>query len=155
MIVAALILVVAGYVPQREVAPSLSPELEERVQKLASALRCAVCQGVSIADSPASMAQAQLETVRALVQEGKTDEEIQDYFVARYGQWVLLEPPREGFNWVVWLAPLVALVLGAWAVARTLRASPPAPPAASPPAAPPTADPADPYLAQVRRELDR
>lgn len=153
MIPALVVAALVAYVPQREVGAELEPHLEARVHKLAKALRCAVCQGVSVADSPASMAQAQLETIRELVREGKSDDEVREYFISRYGEWVLLEPPRHGFNWIVWLAPLAAVALGGYFVARTVRTQPrrSEPPAPSPPGG--TEE--DPYLRRVREELER
>src|SRR5262249_41865652 len=100
-----------SYAPQQAGSTPLAPDLEARVQALGKQLRCAVCQGVAIADSPAQMARAQLDRVRELVAEGKSDSEIRSYFVARYGEWVLLEPPAHGINWVVWGGP-IALALG-------------------------------------------
>src|SRR6516162_6466204 len=90
----------ADFAPQQAGSEPLEPELEARVQKLGKQLRCAVCQGLSIADSPASMARAQLDKVRELVAAGKSDEEIQSYFVERYGEWVLLQPRAAGINWL-------------------------------------------------------
>jgi cytochrome c-type biogenesis protein CcmH len=150
-------LVTGQYAPQKGGSdPLADPVLEARVQKLGKVLRCAVCQGVSIADSPASMARAQLDTVRELVAEGKTDEEIVEYFVARYGEWVLLEPPKHGFNWIVWLGPLALILGGFFIISRQVKrgpepATPPAPAATSTPAS----EPEDPYLQAVRRELDQ
>jgi len=150
-------LVTGQYAPQKGGSdPLTDPVKEARVQKLGKALRCAVCQGVSIADSPASMARAQLDTVRELVAEGKTDEEIVEYFVERYGEWVLLEPPKHGFNWIVWLGPLALIAGGFFIISRQVKRGPepattPSPAASSTPA--PEAE--DPYLQAVRRELDQ
>lgn len=150
-------LLTGQYAPQKGGSdPLADPALEARVQKLGKALRCAVCQGVSIADSPASMARAQLDTVRELVAEGKSDQEVIDYFVTRYGEWVLLEPPRHGFNWFVWLAPLALLVGGAFVISRQIKRAPPptvTPPATSSPSS--SSEVEDPYLQAVRRELDQ
>ncbi len=152
---------VGAYAPQQAGSDPLQPALEARVQKLGKELRCAVCQGLSIADSPASMARAQLDKVRELVAAGKTDDEITSYFVARYGEWVLLSPRAEGFNWLVWLAPAL-LILGGFAVIiRQIRRAPPArvsnaastAAASSPSVAVPTAP--DEYLQRVRSELER
>ncbi len=109
------IIVSQGYAPTRQGLEPLDQSREARVQKLGKALRCAVCQGVSIADSPASMARAQLDKVRELVSEDKTDQEIFDYFVARYGEWVLLEPKKQGVTLGLWLLP-VAFLLGGLAL---------------------------------------
>lgn len=130
----------------------LSPEQEARVQHLAKELRCAVCQGLSIADSPAAMARSQLGMVRELVSQGKSDSEIRQYFVARYGEWVLLEPPARGVAWLAWALP-IAFVLGGvglvvWLATRGSRPPPP------PLAAANAKEDADPYLAAVRRGVE-
>ena len=75
-------------------------------------LRCPVCQGVPILDSPAEMAQAMMRRLRELVAQGKSDGEIRTYFVARYGEWVLLEPPLSAITIWLYLLPLLALLLG-------------------------------------------
>jgi cytochrome c-type biogenesis protein CcmH len=150
-------LVTGQYAPQQAGSAPLEPALEARVQKLGKELRCAVCQGLSIADSPSSMARAQLDTVRELVSEGKTDEQIVDYFVERYGEWVLLEPKREGFNWIVWLGPVVLVLGGLFVILRQVGQQP-APAASTAPAAAEkaaTSETEDPYLQAVRRELDQ
>ncbi|RKH50947.1 cytochrome c-type biogenesis protein CcmH [Corallococcus sp. AB049A] len=157
----ALSLATGQFAPQQAASEPLAPAQEARVQQLAKKLRCAVCQGLSVADSPSSMARAQLDKVRELVSDGKTDTEIVDYFVARYGEWVLLEPRAEGFNWFVWLGP-VALVLGGLFVILKQRQPLPegaagaqATQASSPSTPAPSTDDADPYLQAVRRELER
>ncbi|MGZ3461450.1 MAG: cytochrome c-type biogenesis protein, partial [Archangium sp.] len=108
-------------------------------------------------DSPSSMARAQLDKVRELVSQGRSDQEIRDYFVARYGEWVLLQPKAEGINLLVWLGPVALLLGGAYVISRQVRKEPePSAPAASTPAAPTAStDSEDPYLAAVRRELDQ
>ncbi|MDY7230737.1 cytochrome c-type biogenesis protein [Hyalangium rubrum] len=151
-------LVTGQFAPQQAGSdPLADPVLEARVQKLGKELRCAVCQGVSIADSPASMARAQLDTVRELVAEGKSDEEIITYFVERYGEWVLLEPTKEGFNWLVWAGPLLLLVGGLLIILKQVKREPaPASAQATPAATPPaSAEAEDPYLQAIRRELDQ
>ena len=113
-----------AYAPQQAGSSPLEPALEARVQKLGKELRCAVCQGLSIADSPASMARAQLDKVRELVSAGKSDDEVRAYFVARYGEWVLLSPRASGINWLVWLGPALLLIFGFVVIARQIRRSP-------------------------------
>ena len=156
MITAALLAIVStAFVPQQAgSAPLTDPVLEARVQKLGKQLRCTVCQGMSIADSPAGMARSQLDKTREMVAAGKTDEEIKEYFTARYGEWVLLEPPSEGFAVLVWLMPML-MVLGGFVFVmffiRSRNAAPPPAAIPSPPA--PAAD--DEYLRAVRAELER
>jgi cytochrome c-type biogenesis protein CcmH len=151
-----LALVSGDYAPTQAGSAPLSPELEARVQRVGKELRCAVCQGVAITDSPASMARAQLDMVRQLVREGKSDEEIRAYFVARYDEWVLLDPKTEGTSGLVWFLPVAVAALGAlggaWYV-RQNRAGKVAAPAAVPPASPPAGG--DAFLDAIRSELDR
>lgn len=150
-----LLLSQTQHAPQFAGSQPLAPELEARAQALGKQLRCAVCQGLSISDSPASMARAQLDTVRALVTEGKTDQEIKDYFVARYGDWALLAPPAHGFNWVVWLGPLAVVLIGVAFITLMFKKGAPTAPVADAAPAPPADDTDDPYLKAVRAELKR
>jgi cytochrome c-type biogenesis protein CcmH len=83
--------------------PLAGAALEARTQEVASLLRCPVCQGLSVEDSPA------------------TQEQILSYFEGSYGEFVRLDPPLRGVNWLVWLAPLGALVLGGVVVSWMLR----------------------------------
>lgn len=147
-----------GYAPQRQGLDPLEAEKEARVMRLGKQLRCAVCQGVSIADSPASMARAQLDKVRELVSENKTDDEIYAYFIERYGEWVLLQPTTGGLNSVLWLGPLALLGIGLIVIVMQSKkggALLPAPQtAAADPASPaPTSD--DALLAQVRADQEK
>ena len=129
-------------------------ELDRRTAEVASLLRCPVCQGLSIGDSPSAMAQNMKAQVRDLLARGYAQDQILSYFESSYGQFVLLEPKKIGVNWLVWLAPLGALLLGAVVVFFMLRknvVSEPAQSAAVSPASGPPADPGlDPYLARVR-----
>jgi cytochrome c-type biogenesis protein CcmH len=136
----------------------LAPQQELRAQRLGKELRCAVCQGMSIADSPSSTARAQLDKVRELVTQGKSDQEIRDFFVARYGPWILLEPSHEGFAGLVWLLPILMLLGGGVLIVQVMRRPASPPPEAPRPegqATPAEADPEDPYLKAVRAELER
>jgi cytochrome c-type biogenesis protein CcmH len=92
---------------------SRTPTLDERVQDIASGLRCPVCQNLSVADSPSQLAGEMRREIAARLRAGASASEIDAYFVQRYGDWVLLEPPRRGFNWIPWLVPVVALLAGA------------------------------------------
>ena len=145
-----------GYAPQRQGLDPLEAEKEARVMRLGKQLRCAVCQGVSIADSPASMARAQLDKVRELVSENKTDDEIYAYFIERYGEWVLLQPTTGGLNAVLWLGPLALLGIGLIVIvmqSKKAGALPPAPLASAADVAAPTSD--DALLAQVRADQEK
>ena len=132
--------------PARAEAGPASPDLEERVREVASELRCVVCQNLSVADSPSDLAKEMRNLVRELLQQGKTPEEIQAYFVSRYGDFVLLSPPKRGFNLLVWGLPFVALLVGAGGVYLVARRWTKQGQQAAPPL-----DPA--YAERVRREL--
>lgn len=119
--------------------------LERRAIEVSALLRCPVCQGLSVADSPAEMAINMKRQVRDLLARGYTEEQILDYFEQSYGEFVLLRPKFEGFNAFVWLLPMMAVILGAWLVVSKLRKL--EQPATSN-QQPATND--DPYLARVR-----
>jgi cytochrome c-type biogenesis protein CcmH len=145
------LLLTQGYAPGREGLAPLDAKHEERVMRLGKQLRCAVCQGLSIADSPASMARAQLDKVRELVAQEKTDQEIYDYFIARYGEWVLLKPTTNGANWMLWLLPIILLVGGVAVIFLQVRKNAPAAAVAAAPAGATEDD----LIAKVRADLEK
>jgi len=144
-----------GYVVQRQGTDPLDAARETHVQALGKQLRCAVCQGVSIADSPASMARAQLDKVRELVAQGKTDEEIFEYFVDRYGEWALMEPRKSGVTLGLWLLPLLLLGVGLVIILRSSGKRGPLPTVASTEPAPAEPEADDAFLQQVRADLEK
>jgi cytochrome c-type biogenesis protein CcmH len=85
--------------------------LDQRVHDVASQLKCLVCQGESVADSPATLSQQMRENIRQQLQSGKSEPEVIQYFVSRYGDRILLSPPSQGFTLLAWLVP-IALLLG-------------------------------------------
>lgn len=87
------------------------PTLEALTKRVASELRCPVCQGVSIQDSPSELAQQMRTVVKEQLAAGKSPNEVKDYFISKYGEWILLEPKAAGFNLLVYAVP-VLLVLG-------------------------------------------
>jgi cytochrome c-type biogenesis protein CcmH len=87
--------------------------IEDRTQAIAAGLRCPVCQNLSVADSPSQLAGEMRTEIADRLRAGATDAEIRAYFVQRYGEWVLLEPPRRGFDLIPWLVPIVGLLVGA------------------------------------------
>lgn len=90
-----------------------------RTERLQKALRCPVCQGLSVSDSPADAARAMGDRIEELVRQGYTEDQITEYFVDRYGAWVELEPPQEEHQ-ALFVAPFVGL--GAGLVALTIWA---------------------------------
>ena len=103
-----------------------APDLEDRTREIATELRCVVCQNLSVADSPSEMAQQMRAVVREQLQAGKTPEQIKEFFVSKYGEWVLLKPKTSGFSALLWILPYAALILGIvaalWFVRRWSKA---------------------------------
>ena len=97
------------------------PVLEAQVRELASKLRCPTCRALSVQDSPSGMAQEMRVLVREQLKSGKTPAEVEEYFVERYGEWILLKPTASGFNWTVWLLPVLMLAGGLFFVFLTAR----------------------------------
>jgi cytochrome c-type biogenesis protein CcmH len=88
------------------------PAAEARAAKLASQLQCPVCQGQSIAASPSPMARQMKDLIRSQVAEGYTDQQVREYFMSKYGEWVLLNPKPAGFNLLVYILPVLGLLGG-------------------------------------------
>lgn len=101
---------------------------EALAQDIGATLRCPVCQGMPIADSPAQMAQDMMRLVREKLAGGATRDEVEQYFVVRYGAWVLLRPPTTGVGIWIWVLPPVALISAllvlVWALTRARTPSP-------------------------------
>ncbi|MBX6366378.1 MAG: cytochrome c-type biogenesis protein CcmH [Rhodospirillales bacterium] len=104
--------------PQERLA---DPALEARAREISQELRCLVCQNQSIDDSDADLAHDLRIIVRERLKAGDTNEQVIDWIVARYGDFVLLRPPVKPVTWPMWFAPAVVLALGAIAVAVYFR----------------------------------
>ena len=96
-------------------------DLEARVREIASTLRCPTCRALSVQDSPSGMAEEMRGLIREQLRAGRTADEVKAYFVERYGEWILLKPKAEGFNWTVWLLPVFVLAGGLIFVVLTAR----------------------------------
>jgi cytochrome c-type biogenesis protein CcmH len=107
------------------------PKLEARAEALGRHLRCLVCQNESIEESSAGLARDLRALVRRHIVRGETDQQIVDFLVARYGNFVRLDPPFDPATWLLWGSPVVAIAAGigfvAFRVARRERPSPPPP----------------------------
>ena len=97
------------------------PPLEARAQEINKTVMCPVCPGESIDQSQHPRAKAMRGVVDEKLAEGSTNDEIRDFFVERYGPSVLLEPPREGLNWLVWVVPPLGVLAAALALYLVLR----------------------------------
>ena len=123
---------------------TLSPQQEVQAQRVGDHLRCPICSGESVTQSQSKIAAQMMGQVREMVASGRNDTQIYDFFAARFGQKVLLDPPKRGANLALWLAPLAALGGGGLLLARFLRG-----------ASRPVREETDPaLLARVQRDLE-
>ncbi len=142
----ALALLAAGAAAAQQPARHVN---EQAVHDIAAQLRCVVCQNLSVADSPSEMASQMRDLIRERLAAGDTPEQVVAYFVDRYGEWILLEPRREGFTLLVWVLPPVALGAGLVLLAVLLRRW------TRRPAAAPAAGAVDPAMSErIRREME-
>ena len=118
----ALCLVLPLFAAAKEAAPaSDDPVLEARVMRVASELRCLVCQNQTIADSHADLAQDLRQQVREMLQKGQSDAQIIDYMTQRYGDFVLYRPPVKSTTALLWFGPAVLMLGGLGVLAVVLR----------------------------------
>lgn len=97
------------------------PELQARYEAIIEEVRCLKCQNQSIKDSNAFLAADLRREIRRMLGEGKSDAEIYDFLVARYGEFALYRPRASGKTLVLWLAPAVLLLIGGVILVRVLR----------------------------------
>ena len=117
-----LLAAVAAPAPAKEAAPAAAdPVLEKRVMALAEELRCLVCQNQTLADSNAPLAEDLRNQVRERMREGKSDKEVVDFLVERYGDFVLYRPPFKATTMLLWLGPFLLLALGFAVLLRRVR----------------------------------
>jgi cytochrome c-type biogenesis protein CcmH len=100
------------------------PVLEERARNLSGQLRCMVCQNQSIDDSNAELARDLRVLVRERLVDGDTDQEVIDYVVSRYGEFVLLKPRVSAKTIILWAAPVGLLLIGIIAIVVFVRTRP-------------------------------
>ena len=92
-------------------APS-NGDLDRQAREIADQLRCPVCRGIPVADSPSTLAQDMMKMVHQKLEAGEGKDQILNYFVDRYGEWILLEPKARGLNLMVWVLPIFLLIGG-------------------------------------------
>ena len=131
------LLAIAPRIAGAQDGPPLGPPLsgaalERATEEVSSLMRCPVCQGLSVADSPASSAVDLKAEVRRMLALGYTRDQVIAAFERSYGEFIRLEPKAEGFNWLVWLMPMLALAVGALVIFFRLRPQRPAPPTSIP-----------------------
>jgi cytochrome c-type biogenesis protein CcmH len=103
-------------------AMAQDPVVEARLVVLSQELRCLVCQNESLASSHAELADDLRREVRSLIREGKSDQEVKDFLVARYGDFVLYRPEVKPLTWVLWFGPFVLMLLAVVFLGRYLQA---------------------------------
>jgi cytochrome c-type biogenesis protein CcmH len=97
------------------------PALQARYEQITRELRCLVCQNETIADSNATLAQDLRKEVREMIAAGQTDQQIKDFMLARYGDFVLYKPRMTGKNYLLWGAPVLFLLFGVTAAVIFIR----------------------------------
>jgi cytochrome c-type biogenesis protein CcmH len=97
------------------------PKLQARYEKIISEVRCLKCQNQTIKDSNALLASDLRREIRHMLEDGKTDDEIYEFLVARYGDFALYRPRASGKTLILWIAPMMFLVFGAFALWRVVQ----------------------------------
>jgi cytochrome c-type biogenesis protein CcmH len=97
------------------------PVLEARLKAMSHELRCLVCQNQTLSDSNAPLAEDLRKEIRAQMREGKTDQEVIDYLVARYGDFVRYRPPVNNSTALLWFGPFLILIIGGFVLYRVLK----------------------------------
>jgi len=119
---AALIILTCGLALAIEPGDAFEdPEMQARYEKISSEVRCLVCQNQTIKDSNAFLATDLKREIRRLMEEGKTDAEVYDFLVARYGDFVLYSPRKSGKTLVLWIAPFLFIAVGGVIALRVVR----------------------------------
>ena len=137
------------FVGKPQGAPITDAEvLRLRTQEVSALLRCPVCQGLSVADSPSEMAVNMKGQVRELLARGYTQEQILSFFERSYGQFVLLKPKFNGVSAAVWILPLLAVAIGVVIVVSKAKKL-------ERPVEKPAAAVEDPYLSRVREMVKK
>ena len=109
-----LILMMAG-------GAAFADDLDRRVMNLSHELRCLVCQNQTLADSNAPLAQDLRNQIREQLAAGRSEQDVVDFLVARYGDFVLYRPPLKGTTVLLWIGPFLFLAFGAFILVRFVR----------------------------------
>lgn len=113
LLVLVLSLAMCIAVAAKEAAPlAEDPAVEKRLNAISEEMRCLVCQNESLAGSRADLALDLRRELRALIKEGKTDAEVREFMVSRYGDFVLYRPPVKPTTWLLWIGPFVLMIAG-------------------------------------------
>ncbi|MBN8510653.1 MAG: cytochrome c-type biogenesis protein CcmH, partial [Burkholderiales bacterium] len=121
LVAALLALACAAAAGQQAPPRADDPALEARVLHIAEELRCLVCQNETIAASNADLAVDLRQQIRTQLQQGRSEAQIREFMVQRYGDFVLYRPPVKGSTWALWAGPFVLLLVAAGALVATIR----------------------------------
>ncbi len=119
----ALVVLAVGLALNGHAPASAATTLDDQIRAIAARLRCPVCTNESVADSPSELAAQMRTLIRTKLEQGESPDAIVAYFVSRYGEWILLDPPRRGLGWLLWTAPAALLLLGLGIALAFLRRS--------------------------------
>jgi cytochrome c-type biogenesis protein CcmH len=121
VVVASVWLALSGQALAAEALPVGDPVVESRVKKLSEELRCLTCMGQSIADSQSGFSDDMRREMREMIAQGKSDAQIMEFMVQRYGDFVLYRPPVKNTTWLLWFGPFLFFVLGMGALIVKLK----------------------------------
>ena len=117
-----LVLLISNFAFAGEAMPlAEDPALEARLKAMSHELRCLVCQNSTLADSSAPLAEDLRKEIRAQMRAGKSDKEVVDYLVARYGDFVRYRPPVNNSTALLWFGPFLLLIIGGFVLYRVLK----------------------------------
>jgi cytochrome c-type biogenesis protein CcmH len=121
LLIIAIVMILAAIWSYVLLAAPAQESLDQRVHDVASQLKCPVCQGESVADSPSAISQQMRGVIRQQLQQGQSEQQIIQYFVSRYGNNILWSPPKQGFTVLAWIVPIAILLSGALLLVLVLR----------------------------------
>lgn len=134
--------------------PGLAQISDDQVNAIAKQMYCPVCENTPLDVCPTQACIEWRELIREMLAQGKSEAEIKQYFVDRFGDRVLAAPPARGLNWLAYVIPPVIILLGVYLLFSAFRAWKQAAPAPGGPQAPPaSAAPADDYVRRLEEEL--
>ena len=117
-----LALLISSFAFAAEAQPlTEDPALEARLKAMSQELRCLVCQNSTLADSSAPLAEDLRKEIRSQMRQGKSDKEVIDYLVARYGDFVRYRPPVNSSTALLWFGPFLLLIIGGFVLYRVLK----------------------------------
>lgn len=99
----------------------LNPEQEKLAREIAGEIKCPVCKGESVLTSSNDLSRQIYLDIKNQVKNGSTSEQVTGYMVARYGETILLNPPRKGINWLLWITPVLVLLGAGWGLSEYLK----------------------------------